>query len=72
MKLSETSIHPGGLFRCCLHSYCEAAEANPDRECHEGAIIECTVCHLPTMIFHDGIWCWNREGERDAVSTSML
>ena len=53
MKLMETKINPGGVFRCCVQAVLGLPE---DIDFEEGHVVECPHCTGGTMTLQDGVW----------------
>ena len=52
MKLMETNINQGGVFRCCIQAVLDLPE---DIDFDEGRVVECPHC-TGTMTLQDGVW----------------
>lgn len=60
MKMSDTWLHPGGLFRCCLGSLREKMQADPGKEVKTGDVME-SECRCLTIIkLHEDTWKWDK------------
>jgi hypothetical protein len=58
MKLKDTIISSGGLFRCCIKTICELPE---DFDFPDGTIIDCMFEKEgnKNIILRNGKWEWN-------------
>jgi len=59
VTISETKVHHGGLFRCCLLSiskWIEQHKDEPVRRC----LVPCAYCLEKVRLHDDGVWRWER------------
>jgi len=63
MKIKDTQINMGGLFRCCIDSW---NSMDPETEVNEGDTFDCKHEEPgnKNLIFKDGVFQWNSE-EKD-------
>ena len=60
MKLHETKIDTGGLFRCCIATL---RELDPEIDYPDGHILDCKYEKEgnANLILSEGYWKWNNQ-----------
>lgn len=59
----NTTVHQGGLMRCCLATLGDFINEKPDQIIYEGDVLNCRYEKNqtePKMVYHKGAWRWNR------------
>jgi hypothetical protein len=63
MLHKDTTVQTGGLYRCCLKTL---FDIDGETEIEDGRVLDCKF-EKPgnnKIICKDGVWRWNREGEK--------
>lgn len=57
MKLSETTLDTGGLYRCCIQNLEELSSRESNKEYEEGDKIKCPYCK-GYIVLEKRSWKW--------------
>lgn len=65
MKYSDTTLHYGGLIRCCIQTIIDLAAT--DAECKDGDILDCKyeAAGNGNMILVGTEWRWNKREDKE-------